>query len=225
MAKRYSLGKGLRRRGRRMKAWAPAPALTAPSSPESDAASLPLPPAETLAHPASSELPESTELSVAGNTGLSVKKDNPYKLPAKSKLKKTVMRILVLRTKGYALADIGEMLGLSPHTIRGYLYKAGRNGWLEDLDDPRDRIEHDILHKVVRNMSDALDSADESRRDDMTIKIAQGTVFKTFDQQANQAPPIMTLAVKIEQAEGATTTVRAGAVVGRPAFVEGDVVG
>lgn len=221
MAKRYFLGKGLRKLGRPAKALAPSPALMGktPPSPESDPTPLPLSLSEALTIPASdANLPAVVEKAALPS------KPN-YKLPATSKLKKQVVRILALRTRGYSLAEVGEAMGLSPNTVRGYLYRAGRNGWLEDMDDPRDRIEHDVLHKVVRNMSEALDSADESRRDDMTIKVAQGTIFKTFDQSAQAAQPnVLALALKIEHVQGAITEVRQGAIHGKPAFVDAEVV-
>lgn len=135
------------------------------------------------------------------------------------------MKILALRAREMTNPQIGEMLGLTAGTIDQYLYRAGKMGWLEELvDDPKDAIEYDVLHKVVRNLHDALDCDDPDRRDSMTVEVARGTLFKKFDPKTNVAPPPLTmLAVKIEMPAGEMPSVRAGAIVGTPAFLEGTV--
>lgn len=142
-----------------------------------------------------------------------------------SALRKTVVKILALRTRGLTMEDIGKSLGLSKNTVTSYLYRAGKNGWLEDLDDPKDGLDFDVMHKVVRNMHDALDSKDEDRRDSMTKEIAKGTIFKRYDADAaQQAPPMTVLAVRIEMPEGTPRTMRPGTAVGVPQYIDGDVV-
>lgn len=149
------------------------------------------------------------------------------KMPSNSKVRKTAMRILALRLHGMADDDIAKAVGLSnAGTVRSYIYKAGKNGWLsEEIVNPKDAIEFDLMHKVVRNMSEALDSPDEERRDKMTVKVAEGTIFKTFDADAAaKAPPLTAIMVNVQMPEGIVPQVREGAVVGKPSYVDGEVI-
>lgn len=141
-------------------------------------------------------------------------------------LKSIVMKIIALRVRGMTNVQIAETLHYSPTTIDTYLYRAGKQGWLSEIvDDPKDAIEYDVMHKVVRNMGEALDSDDAERRDKMTVEVARGTIFKKFDPQTGQAAPTLTmLAVKIEMPVGALEKVRPGAIVGQPAYLDAEVV-
>lgn len=150
-----------------------------------------------------------------------------WKLPKNSKVKKTAMRILALRLHGMSDDDIAKAVGLAnATTVRGYIYRAGKNGWLgEEVTNPRDALDFDIMHKVVRNIGEALDSNDDERRDRMAVKVAEGTIFKSYDAQAGQEKPAMTMiAVKVEMPEGYAPTVREGAAVGSPNYIDGQVV-
>jgi hypothetical protein len=141
-----------------------------------------------------------------------------WRLPKNSKVRKTAMKILALRLHGVSDEDIAKAVGLAnASTVRGYMYRAGKNGWLtEEVTTPKDAIEYDLMHKVVRNIGEALDSPDDERRDKMTVKVAEGTIFKQFDVDASAAKPSMTmLAVQVVMPEGAQApTVREGAAVG-----------
>lgn len=151
-----------------------------------------------------------------------------WKLPHRSKVRKTALKIVAFRLRGFPDSEIAQMVGLkSAETVRGYLWRAGKNGWLPDeIDNPRDRLDYDLMHKVVRNMGQALDDCtDLERRDKMTLEVAKGTIFKTYDpQQAQAAAPLNVLSINIEMPTGPAPTIREGTTGGAPAFVDADVV-
>lgn len=180
----------------------------------------------TPALPASDANSVPTSGALVPTSGTAVAKPK-WKLPKNSKVKKTAMRILALRLHGMSDDDIAKAVGLAnATTVRGYIYRAGKNGWLgEEVTNPRDALDFDIMHKVVRNIGEALDSNDDERRDRMAVKVAEGTIFKSYDAQAGQEKPAMTMiAVKVEMPEGYAPTVREGAAVGSPNYIDGQVV-
>lgn len=150
-----------------------------------------------------------------------------WKSPPNSKVKKTAMKIVAMRIRGFPDAEIATALGLaSPSVVRGYIHRAYRNGWLtDDLDNPKDQVEYAIGHKLVRNMHEALDAVDPERRDKMTLEVAKGTLFKQFDPQPGAtAPPMNVLAIQIQMPEtNGMTTIRPGTSGGAPAsFVDAE---
>lgn len=182
-----------------------------------DPASLPLPDQPALASPT----PDAKLVPTEGGAP----KVPSWKARPTSKVRKICMKILALRLRGMKDAEIGELLNLSVHTVHTYMYRAGKNGWLVDIEDPKDRVEFDLMHKVVRNMGEALDSADDERRDKMTLEVAKGALFPRFVAQGGPALPTNMLAVQIIMPEGAVVpTVRDGTVQGAPSFVEGESI-
>lgn len=195
---------------------------------------LPNPAAEPTSTPSSlpltadaQALPAPDALAPADATPVPEKpKREWWRAPKNSKIKKTAMKILAMRLRGFPDTEIATALGLaSSSVVRGYIHRAYRNGWLtDDLDNPKDKIEYEIGHKLVRNMHEALDSPDTERRDKMTVEVAKGTLFKQFDQQTGSvAQPLNVLAIKIEMPEGTPQKVREGTIGGRPAFVDAEV--
>lgn len=145
-----------------------------------------------------------------------------WKLPPNSKVRKTAMKILALRLRGVSGDDIAKAVGLANSTtVSGYMYRAGKNGWLtEEITTPRDSLDFDIMHKVVRNMGEALDSPDDERRDKMAIRIAEGTIFKSYDAEAAAQKPALTmLAVQVVMPDGPVPSVREGAIVGEANYI------
>lgn len=175
--------------------------------------------------PAAEDAPAALPISSTATIVPAAEKKPDWKLPKNSSVRKTVIKIIALRTRGLSMAECATALGLSHNTVTAYMYKAGKNGWLENLDDPKDAIEYDVIHKVVRNLHEALDSSDEERRDKMTIEVAKGTAFKKFDPQQSDVRPALTMiAVRVETPTGEPLKIREGAIVGSPSFVEGQVV-
>ena len=140
------------------------------------------------------------------------------------------MKVLAMRMAGIGDKDIADTMGLSMQTIWNYCYIAGKNEWVPEFGNAKDQIEFRILPKVVRNLEAALD--DNTRhvtsglkvKDQVALQIAEGTVFKKFEQaDASQAPISNIIAIRIEQVGGGTTEVREGNIGGVPAYVEGEV--
>lgn len=146
------------------------------------------------------------------------------KLPSNSLVRQKVLAIIALRVQGKTHAEIAEALGLAEGSVRQYMWLAGRNGWLSrKAVDPTDRLQYEIAHKVVRNLDEMLDSDEESRRDSATMKVAEGMLFKTIAEQAQQAPAVTMIGVRVEVVPGASTVVREGTTGGAGHYVDGEV--
>jgi hypothetical protein len=137
-----------------------------------------------------------------------------------------VLAIIALRLAGKTRDEIAAELNVKPTTINQYMYVAGKNGWLSKRAiDPTDRLEYEIAHKVVRNLDEMLDSDNESRRDQATMKTAEGTLFKKFAEAAGQAPPLAIIGIRIEMpTSGEPAPIREGTTGGTMRWVEAEVV-
>jgi hypothetical protein len=150
-------------------------------------------------------------------------------LPANGVVRKKALAIVAMRLAGYDTAEIAEDLRISKRSVRQYLWIAGKHGWLAQgvhgtLADPRDRLEFEIGHKVVRNLDQMLDSSDPAVRHEATLEAAKGTIFKAYDQQALvSAPNTNVLSIRVELPPGAQSGMRADAISGTAAYVEGEV--
>lgn len=140
-----------------------------------------------------------------------------------SSIRDKVMIILPMRHSGMSFEEIAEHLKLSPRTVKDYIHIAGRNGWL-DLTDPKEKIDYQLIHKVVRNLDEMLDSPDPEVKERVTMKTAEGTVFKQYGMQIGQVMPASTiLAIKIEMPPGVQSEPREDALGGVPAYIEAEV--
>jgi hypothetical protein len=154
-----------------------------------------------------------------------VKTVRPFQvLPKRSRIRQKVLLILALKAEGKTPAEISAQLGLTIGTIRTYLYVAGKNGWLPRY-DPKDVLEYELTHKIIKNLDEALDDDTRNTKTGMKVKtttalkMAEQTMFK--DAQAHTAPStMMVLGVKVEVV-GDTQTVREGTVRATPHFIEG----
>ena len=146
-------------------------------------------------------------------------------LPSNSLIRQKVLAIIALRVQGKTNAEIAEILHVTPGTVHAYMYRAGKNGWLaKKAVDPTNRLEYEIAHKVVRNLDEMLDSDNESRRDQATMKTAEGTLFKQFADASAQAPPMAVIGIRIEMPAGEPTPIREGTTGGTMRWVEADIV-
>lgn len=190
----------------------PVPAAVAPPDPSpASAASLPL---------------QSGETTLPASPGYKV-------LPDDSKVRKTVMHIIAMRLAGIEETEIAKSLGIARSTISHYIYLAGKNGWLtaQDVPDPKDRLEYQLVHKVMDNLEEALD--DDARhetsgikvRHAVALKIAEGTVFKKFDQAVIQPHQKNTVvAIRIEMPPGEPQQVREGTLGGVSNYIDTETV-
>lgn len=111
-------------------------------------------------------------------------------------------------------------IGISKYTLKGYITQAGKEGWLK-FEDPRERLEWEIIPKVVRNLNEFIDKRDKT----VTIETAKGTIFRQFQQDhgINEGGSNI-IALRIEApptpegagTDGTTIKVVTGRIVGRP---------
>lgn len=151
-------------------------------------------------------------------------------LPPDSKIRVVAMQIIAMRISGMEDEAIAEALGISVKSISPYIYRATKNGWLT-LDDPKARLEYQMMHKVMDNINEGLNDTSRHMTSGMRVKtavalkVAEGTIFKQFDTVADRTPSTTIVAVKIEMPEGPRPQIRAGNDVGGvPAHVEGLVI-
>ena len=147
-------------------------------------------------------------------------------LPPNSLVRQKVLAIVAMKLGGKPTEEIAATLHIKESSIKQYMWLAGKNGWLKrHAIDPADRLEHEIAHKVVRNLDEMLDSDDSGRRDKATLATAEGMLFKRYATEGQQQPPLAIIGIRIEQAPGTTTETREGTTGGNGRFVEGQVVG
>jgi hypothetical protein len=150
-----------------------------------------------------------------------------YRLPD-SQVRETAVKIMAMRLAGASEDEICNVLGILKETAQNYIYIAGRNGWLT-YHSAREHIENTIIPKVLRNIEEGLDDKHRHQTSGMSVgtavalKVAEGTVFKRFDDHGGQAPVATMIAVKIEMPVGALPTIREGTTGGTPAYLEGEV--
>ena len=148
-------------------------------------------------------------------------------LSENSTVKETAIRIYTLRAGGLSDDQIAETLHLSKNTLSSYVYKAGRMGWLDEfLHDPRERLEYSVMHKVVRNLDESLDSegilqTGMPERTAVALKIAEGALYPRLQQQQGVGTTNL-MGIKIEIVGGVPTQVREGTVIEAPAYQEGE---
>lgn len=138
-------------------------------------------------------------------------------------------KILALRATGIDDKAIADAMDLSLQTVHNYCYIAGKNGWLTEFANAKDQIEFGIMPKVVRELEAGLDDTARHVTSQMKVstqvalKIAEGTLFKKFEQASDGQPISNVIAIRIDQAPGTVMEMRAGSGGGTPAYVEGEV--
>lgn len=159
-------------------------------------------------------------------------KQGLVKLGKNSIVRKKAMAIVALRAHGYTTEQIAVELAIKPASVNQYLWRATKAGLLVDrktgslLTDPKDNIEFELSHKVIRNLNEFMDSDDDDVRKEVTLEIAKGTMWKRFDPAKETAMPAMNvLAVKIEMPTSGQVDARHGAMGGSPAYAEGAAEG
>ena len=154
------------------------------------------------------------------------------KIEKGSLIRKKALAIVAMRAQGYTSDEIAAELKVKVATLSTYVHRAVKSGFLVNskgeslLADPKDQVEYELAHKVVRNLGVLLDCGDLKTQKEVTLEVAKGTLFKKFDQQVNVPLPNMNvLSLRIEMPRGADTiTVREGSIGGKPAYVEGETM-
>ncbi len=109
-------------------------------------------------------------------------------------------------------AEIAVKMGIALSTLNGYVQLGHKHGLVTFI-DPLERIEFELIPKVIDNLSHYLDEKDKT----VTIETAKGTIFKQFQESKGilEAPQTV-LAIKIEQPDGSAIKMVSGHIVGRP---------
>lgn len=157
-------------------------------------------------------------------------KDHPaysWWLPEDSKVRPVAMQIIAMRLSGMSDADIAKHIGISEKSISPYVYRATRNGWLDIDYNPKERIQFQVMHKVVQQLEEGL--ADGQRmntgmkvRTAVALKVAEGTLFKQFDQQQAQVAPSTVVAVQVIMPDGPRQEIREDTTGGTPAYIDAE---
>lgn len=126
-----------------------------------------------------------------------------------------VMQIVQLRARGLNYVEIGKEMDLTAGTVRGYMYKAAKEGWLI-YENPIERFQQEIVPHVVDNIAYWVKKKDKQ----MTIEAAKGAGIFTSHQAVRvegDAPQTL-LSLKIEPAPQAGDDARVitGHIVGQP---------
>lgn len=113
--------------------------------------------------------------------------------------------------------DAAKRMGIAPQTLTNTIHKATKEGWLK-FEDPLNEMRYEIMPMVTHNLKYYLQQGDK----DVTIKTAQGTLFKQFlDSEGIKEAPTNVLAIKIERSENdAGVAVARGKIVGTPRSLE-----
>lgn len=138
---------------------------------------------------------------------------------APSTLRNRVVEWLKLRAEdpNITKADAARKMGISPRTLQAQISTATQQGWLKHV-DPLERIEHEVVPKVLDNLNYYLDQRDKT----VTLETAKGTVFKTFQESKGISDaPKTVLALKIELPDHPSEMpIIAGTIVGTPRPIE-----
>lgn len=119
-------------------------------------------------------------------------------------------------------ADAAARLDIAPQTLTNLIHRATKAGWLS-FDDPMAELEYEILPEVNRVIKKAL----KENNEDVAVKTAQATIFKTYAQSKGVSEtPTTVLALKIEMPQGVTPTdvPIKGVIVGSPRTIDAEVI-
>lgn len=117
------------------------------------------------------------------------------------------------------IAEAAEKIGITKSTLRTYIYRATKRGWLR-FDDPLSRMDYEIVPKVIDNLNFFLDARDKT----VTVETAKGTIFKTYAESKGTNTQQTVLALKIEMPDGSETKIVSGHIVGRPKELADDAL-
>lgn len=210
---------------RKKKARRGRPRVLGPKAPKPKAAALSLPPVpgDETSQDTSSTPRKWTERPPEGHP------DRSWYLPDNSKVRTIALQIIAMRINGMEDEEIATALKISKNSISPYIYRATKNGWLDIDYDPKQRVQLQVMHKVVRNLEEGLDSrrvlnTGMGERTAVALKIAEGTIFKTFGDEGQQRQGSTVVAVQIVMPDGPRQVIREETTGGTPAYVDATVV-
>ena len=109
-------------------------------------------------------------------------------------------------------AELAEKMGLTAKRLYEIIQKGRETGLIKFV-DPIDRIDYELIPKIVENLNYFLDAKDKT----VTIEAAKGTIFKAYqDSKGISDSNSMVLALKIEMPEAMDAKILTGHIVGKP---------
>jgi hypothetical protein len=145
------------------------------------------------------------------------------KPPKDSKVYKIVLAVVALRAQGVKAKEISETLNYSEDTIRQYVSRAYKKGWINisSFSDVDDQLEYVLKHQVVENVHTVLgERTDEgfvtSGAREMTIEAAKGLgLFKAHQVVKGDVTNVgVALRVQVEMPANSPVVIRPGTVGG-----------
>jgi hypothetical protein len=190
---------------------------------------------ETIASPVSlppSGTADATPASIPPTTAATAVEKKPWWYrPKTSDAYEQAMKVLAMRTAGCTTDQIADALKCGTQHVHNLVQLAGKNGWMtEQLATAKDVVEYQIMPKVLRELEAGLDDGHRNEKTGMQVKtlvalkVAENTVFKSFDQVQAGAQTNNGLSITINMPPGPPQTVREGTVSGAPAYVDGEVL-
>jgi len=160
-------------------------------------------------------------------TGVSDEKPSWY-LPPDSKVRAVALNIMSMRAAGKSDDEIAKELQISPKSISPYVYRAAKNGWLV-ADTPMDRVKYELLNRVIDRLGEGLEDGARHQTSGMRVrtavalKMAEGTIFKEFDQQSSGVQQSTIVAVQVIMPDGARQVMRDDTIGGTPNYVDAEL--
>lgn len=149
------------------------------------------------------------------------------KKPKDTRVYQVAMAYVAMKAQGHKLQAISDALLIPKDTIKTYVARAHKAGWLEPRDlDVEDQQEITLPELVTRNVVELLQARDK----DVTVEAAKGIgVFKSHQAVKVDSQIIAGLALRVEVAlppgiaEASPIQIRSGSLGGTPA-VDGEIV-
>lgn len=190
----------------------PLPALSLPLV---VAASLPIEP--YIGHSNETHLLQTT--GQARHAAKERKRRANLRAPKDSKVRRTVFAAVALKAQGMKNDAVAEQLGITKNTLKVYMYRAHKSGWLNiaSFEDPDDKLEIVLKSKTIANLDAFLDARDK----EVTLETAKGLgLFKQHQMIKTDAAPAIgiALSVNVEMPTGTVSTARPGSIGGAPYF-------
>jgi hypothetical protein len=145
--------------------------------------------------------------------------------------KDRVVQWAALRAKhpDWNRAQFAEKMGISKVWLNDLIQQAVREGWLK-FQNPLSRIEHEIIPKVVDNLSEFLTKnpkespEDKALRAKVTLETAKGTIHQEYrESKGIKDHSVTVLALKIETPPPEAMKALTGEIIGQGRVLEGEV--
>lgn len=110
--------------------------------------------------------------------------------------------------------EIARRLSITPHHLQFVIRQATQEGWLVH-DDPISRIDYQIIPKAIDNLNHFLEAKDRV----VTIEVAKGTIFKSYQEAkgiGQSSQTVLALKIELPTNDSAQLEVVEGQILGKP---------